>query len=339
MATAACSPRARARATSSSLQRRSTSVSTSTMTPNDWSPKTSGTLRYARSPYLSMIARVGPASSGSEYSCWTTCFASRKARSSGSSASENVLCMLSGSGRSVCRCQNATGVTVFAAASYSWIWHCSAPSASAVVRATMARTSSSSTLVLIARGFEEQTELTVLPLGLLEQLRVMDGRRRLLSQGGGHLALFPGEVALRLGLDEHQQPHRFALVDERHVEERLLAVVDHPLPVALVQRGIRHVLLHDLAAQQHLPVRREVGQLVGAAEVLLPARLGLPRVVGDDRDGVVFGVVGVDGRFGGVERLARGAGDRGEQLVEANSGVHGPAGHEPVSYTHLTLPT
>jgi len=37
--------RARARATSSSLQQRSASVSTSTLTPNDWSPKTSGPLR------------------------------------------------------------------------------------------------------------------------------------------------------------------------------------------------------------------------------------------------------------------------------------------------------
>ena len=49
------------------------------------------------------------------------------------------------------RSQSVTGVTVLAAASYSWIWHSWLPSSSAAVRATVLSTSSRSTLELIAR--------------------------------------------------------------------------------------------------------------------------------------------------------------------------------------------
>ena len=179
-----------------------------------------------------------------------------------------------------------------------------------------------------ARGVEEQTELPVLGLGLSQQLRVVDGRRRLLSQGGGQLPLLPREVPLHLGLDEHQEPDRPPLVHQWHVEEALLAVLEHVGAVLLVHLRVRDPLLDDLAAVEDLPVERVLVQGIHTTHPALPVGLRRALLERDHGHGLRVGVVGVDGALGGVQRLARLVGDGREQLVEVDGRRHRPAGTE-----------
>ena len=70
-------------------------------------------------------------------------------------------------------------------------------------------------------------QLTVALAQMLEELGVVDRRRRLFAEGGRQLPLLLAEMPLFLHLGDEQDADRLVVEDQRHAEARLLAPALH----------------------------------------------------------------------------------------------------------------
>ena len=208
--------------------------------------------------------------------------------------------------------------------------HCCEPSASAVLRATSSRTSSRTTVdVMLVLASRSEASWRVRSSCAAVGARVVDGRTRQLAQPGRQLALGLGEDALPVEGVDAQDAEPPVVEAQRHAQNALLAPRLHAAAAIVGQVGVGHQLEDDAVAHEDPALSGVVVERVrGPKAVVGPDRLlTLAQHAVDEC--LRFGVVFVDGRLRGVERLGRLASDAVEHVVDDLVLREGPAGaHE-----------